>query len=209
MNVVTGRAQLIADGDMSPEEVTESAGIIKHEAERMAAIVRQLLDFARRGGSQRTPADLRHVLERTVLLLEPLAQKRRVAIALDGFDRPAPVGVNEAQIQQVFSNVIVNAMEASRPHGRVSIALGETSDPDRPERRWITVTIRDEGEGIPAENLPRLFEPFFTTKEAGQGTGLGLSIAYGILEEHGGRIAVDSAIGLGSVFTIHLPKREA
>jgi signal transduction histidine kinase len=205
MNVVTGRAQLIADGGMSPQETLESAKIIKHETERMTAIVRQLLDFARRGAALRMRADLRHVLRRTVSLLEPLAQKRRVTILLEGLDRPAPVDVNEAQIQQVLSNVILNAVEASRAHGSVVVRLGEAGDPG--DGDWIAVTVRDEGDGIPAEHIPRLFEPFFTTKEPGQGTGLGLSIAYGILEEHGGRITVDSTVGLGSVFTIRLPKK--
>jgi signal transduction histidine kinase len=121
--------------------------------------------------------------------------------------------VDAGQIQQVLVNLIVNAFHAMPRGGRVELGLRRESrrPPDQveaPEREMISLHVADEGEGIPKENLHQIFDPFFTTKDVGEGTGLGLSIAYGIIQEHGGWIEVESGPGKGSRFSIYLPPEE-
>ena len=111
-----------------------------------------------------------------------------------------PVTCSPSQINQVFLNLINNAAQAIES-GRGVIALTTR----RADDAHVAVEIQDNGKGIPADVLPRIFDPFFTTKDVGKGTGLGLSIAYKIVEQHGGRISVDSAPGVGTKFTVVLP----
>jgi len=111
---------------------------------------------------------------------------------------------NAGQLQQVFTNLIINAMHASEPNSVIRIssrycpALGEFGG-------TIEFSVADTGHGIAKEDLKRIFEPFFTTKEVGQGTGLGLSVSYGIVKEHGGEITVQSEVNHGTTFTVILP----
>jgi signal transduction histidine kinase len=105
----------------------------------------------------------------------------------------------------------VNAIHASKAHGSVSISVAEREGapaeaPEKRPRPWAVLEVRDHGEGIAAERLPAIFDPFFTTKPVGEGTGLGLSVAYGIAQEHGGWIEVESEHGRGSCFRIWLPQ---
>jgi two-component system NtrC family sensor kinase len=115
---------------------------------------------------------------------------------------------NASQLQQVLTNLIINAMHASKPGSVIKVvsrhsrALGEFSG-------TVEVLVSDQGCGIPRENLKKIFEPFFTTKEVGKGTGLGLSVSYGIIKEHGGEIKVDSIPDKGTTFTIILPVQKA
>jgi two-component system NtrC family sensor kinase len=102
------------------------------------------------------------------------------------------------QLQQVFLNIILNAVQAMSKGGRLKISTKE-------EPGFIRIMFSDTGVGIPEENLDKIFDPFFTTKGVGEGTGLGLSICFGIIERHGGRIEVKSEVGEGSVFTVWLP----
>jgi two-component system NtrC family sensor kinase len=108
--------------------------------------------------------------------------------------------IDPAQFQQVALNLIINAAEAMEDGGTLSV-----STRFEPENDSLAVMISDTGYGIPEENFEKLFDPFFTTKEVGHGTGLGLAISYGIIKEHGGRIDVESEVGQGTTFTVHLP----
>ncbi|RMG02500.1 MAG: histidine kinase, partial [Nitrospirae bacterium] len=99
--------------------------------------------------------------------------------------------------------IILNAIQAVEKGGEVLVKTGKDQ-----EGRRVFITVKDNGIGIPRENLKRIFEPFFTTKEPGEGTGLGLSVSYGIVKEHGGEIVVDSTEGEGSTFTVYLPADE-
>jgi len=105
---------------------------------------------------------------------------------------------NPYRIGQVFINLLVNAAQAIQGEGRISLRTRAVDD-------WVEISIQDTGQGIPAENLPKLYDPFFTTKDIGKGTGLGLSVVYGIVNEHGGQIDVASRPGQGTTFTIYLP----
>ena len=105
---------------------------------------------------------------------------------------------NEDQLQQVFVNLAVNAVQAMKGGGRLILTAHGSPE-------WLTLTVADTGVGIPPEHLSRVFEPFFTTKPEGEGTGLGLSIIHAIVDAHGGRINVTSRIGVGTVFTLEFP----
>ena len=119
------------------------------------------------------------------------------------------IAVDPMQIQQVLTNLIMNGIQAMPSGGRlvVVLAVEKTRRPDTEQRDklYLAIRVRDEGEGIKKEDIKHLFEPFFTTKEIGKGTGLGLSIAFGIVEEHGGWIDVESEPGQGACFKIFLP----
>lgn len=208
LNIVAGHANLIGSGEGTPEEDRDSAREIASQAERMTAIIRQLLDFARRERPHLEEGDLRSVAERTTRMLAPLAAQRGVELTLAPADGHAPVRIDAGQLQQVIANLVINAVQATLRGGRVDIAV-HTVRARRPEggaeRDWVCLAITDQGVGIPKENLARIFEPFFTTKDVGEGSGLGLSVCYGIVEEHGGFITVDSEVQKGSCFSVFLP----
>ncbi len=210
LSVVSGRAGLIGSGKLTADEVSHSAAAIKAESDKMTKIIRQLFDFARASTPRKTAADLRQVVGQTVDLLRPLAEKRKVELRLAAGGDPAVAEIDAGQIQQVLTNLIVNAVEAMPGGGKADIAVRSQAacPPDGGDAQpaaYFAVEIRDEGVGIAEEHIWRLFEPFFTTKEVGEGTGLGLSIAYGIVQEHGGWIDVTSRPGKGSCFTVFLP----
>lgn len=209
LNVVSGRAELISSGRLDESQVRESAAAIKSETDRMAAIIRQLLDFARRRSPQRSTVDLRDVAARSLELLRPLAGRRNITLSLTK-NGPLTAHVDAAQIQQVLTNLVVNAIQASPDGGKVEVKL-ESRDARPPgdngsPAAYYCITVQDEGSGIAVEDMPLLFEPFFTTKETGEGTGLGLSVSYGIVQDHGGWIDVDSRLGEGSRFRVYLPR---
>ncbi|NQU23880.1 MAG: HAMP domain-containing protein [Candidatus Nealsonbacteria bacterium] len=211
LNVVSARGALIAEGTLSDAEIVESGNIIKAQSERITAIVRQLLDFARRSVPHRVPVDLRQVAEQTIRLLTSFAKKRKVKMSLAGDDIDATTEADAGQIQQVLTNLIVNAIQAMPEGGKVEVAIRrEHACPpeghDGSEGEYVCLSVRDEGVGISEENMRLLFEPFFTTKDIGKGTGLGLSIAYGIVGEHGGWIDVASEPEEGSCFSVYLPQ---
>jgi two-component system NtrC family sensor kinase len=212
LNVISGYAGMIAGGSLSSDEAAESAQTIKAQSERIANIVRRILDFARRRPGQRTAVDLRQLARQTLDLMVPLAQKQNVKLILAEGDDTAVVRADVEQIRQVLLNLITNAVQAMPQGGNVEVATGPAPGPppagqtDR-GRQYVCVSVLDEGEGISEENLSRIFEPFFTTKGPGKGTGLGLAIAEGIIREHGGWIAVESTLGKGSRFCVCLPKK--
>ena len=188
-----------------------SARTIKEETDRISTIIRNLLNFARRSTPQRTSIDLGQVARKTVELLDALAEKRNCSLSLKCVDVPQLAMVDAGQIQQVLSNLIVNALQALPDGGTVHIELdaAHARPPEgsgQAEGDYFQMSVSDEGDGIPEETLPHLFEPFFTTKDIGEGTGLGLSIAYGIVQDHGGWISVTSEPGKGSCFTVFLPQ---
>jgi signal transduction histidine kinase len=210
LNVVAGRAGLIASGKLGAEEIWQSAAAIHEEAGKMTVIIRQLLDFARASTPRKQPVDLRSVIRQTIGMLETIAEKRNVRLQFDEGAEEAVVEADAAQIQQVMTNLTINAAQAMPKGGPVEFRLERCNriHPDRSSAAaadYYAIAVCDEGVGIPEEHMSQLFEPFFTTKEVGSGTGLGLSIAYGIVQEHGGWIEVESQVGKGSCFKVYLP----
>jgi two-component system NtrC family sensor kinase len=214
LNVISGRANLIAGGDLAADEVAKSARVVVEQAERMAATIRQLLDFSRRRGPRFRVGDLHRIAGQALEMLSSLAEKRGVTVRLD--DRPEPmlVHVDENQVLQALTNLILNGIQAMPRGGRLTVGLARRRlrpPPDHggSEETYVCITVEDEGEGIAPDAIPHLFEPFFTTKGVGEGTGLGLSVAYGIVREHGGWIDVESAVGTGSRFSVFLRPAES
>ena len=209
--VVSGRARLVADGTVTGDEAAHYAGSIARQADRMTHIIRQLLDFARRRPVTMSPKDLRPIVRQTVELLQPLADKRRVALVAELPADPIRANVDGSQLSQVLSNLIVNATQAMPDggHVRLGVTLEEVTPPvdvAAPTGQYACCYVEDEGCGIPDEIVSRIFEPFFTTKSVGEGTGLGLSVSYGIVKDHGGWIDVASEPGRGTRFSIYLPR---
>lgn len=198
LSIISGRAKMMAAGSLEPTLTQPSARIIAEQADRMALILRQLMDFARRREPQKADYDLRLLASQTVLLLEPMARKQGVSLTVTNLAEPVVAHCDRAQMSQVLTNLVVNAVQASEEGGSVELLTGISGEP--------FVSVKDSGEGIAADLLPKLFEPFFTTKKSGEGTGLGLSVANAIVKDHEGTIDVQSAPGRGSLFTVRLPR---
>jgi two-component system NtrC family sensor kinase len=210
LNVVAGRADLIAGQRLSTEEVNTSAQTIKSEAKRMTGIIRQLLDFARQSTPRITPTSATELVEKTCELIRPLASKSNVGIDFASTGDPMTIVADSSQIQQVITNLLTNAIQAMPSGGPIEVAVGSSSnaspvDVPPSEDGFVCISIRDQGAGMSNDDVEQIFEPFFTTKETGQGTGLGLSIAYGIVREHHGWIDVTSTLGEGTMFRVFLP----
>jgi two-component system NtrC family sensor kinase len=176
---------------------------IHSESERAARIVRNLLTFARKRQTTRAMVDVNQVVRET-LALRAYEQRVSNIIVFDALAAGLPqVFVDGHQIQQVLLNLIINAEQAMlSSNGRGSLVLRTWHDADR---QAIALEINDDGPGIPEDLQPKIFDPFFTTKEIGQGTGLGLTVAYAIMQEHGGRIRLESRTNRGASFYIELP----
>jgi two-component system NtrC family sensor kinase len=160
--------------------------------------VKRLLDFAKQTKPQKKTTDVNTLIDNIVLLVRNQTSFRNIAIDRELADGLPEILCDNDQIQQVFINIILNAAEAMTGGGRLTIRSARSTD-----GQFVTISFADTGPGIPEERREKIFDPFFTTKE--HGTGLGLSISYGIVEQHGGDISVESTPGAGSTFTIQLP----
>jgi signal transduction histidine kinase/CheY-like chemotaxis protein len=206
LSVIIGYGQLLLHRQV-PEPFRRPIELMVGQAERMAKIVRNLLYFARQRRPERVAVDLNQVIEQTLGLRQHQLVVSGITVETDlAPDLPAVTG-DVQQLQQVFLNLLLNAEQAitgvgvglprPRQGGRIVFRTERAGD-------RVRAHVIDDGPGIPPEVLPRVFEPFFTTKEVGAGTGLGLSVSYGIVEEHGGRLTVESQPGR-TVFTLELP----
>jgi signal transduction histidine kinase len=180
------------------------------QTERITQIIRQLLDFARPRPLEVLPTDLRGVATQIAALLRPMAEKAGVQIALANPDVSAVTVADAGQMQQVVTNLVVNAIQACGNGATVTIGFGrEIATPPGnvggPAGSYLRLTVEDEGHGMEPDVRARIFDPFFTTKGVGEGTGLGLSIAYGMVRDHHGWIAVDSAPRRGTIVSVYLP----
>lgn len=181
-------------------EMEQSLTIVKAGLERTEGIVTDLKTFARKDEKYFKQVDLQEGLEVTLKLLRS-ALGERIRLVRD-YGIRGPVEIIPGQINQVFMNLFHNAVQAIPGEGEIGVKTWEEGD-------WIFVTVKDNGKGIPAGDLPRIFEPFFTTKEVGQGTGLGLSVSFRIIQNHGGMMTVKSQEGEGTEFMVTLPKRQS
>lgn len=213
LNVVTGRAELIASGKLGDAATRDSALAIQSEAQRITRIIRELLDFARQSTPQRAIHNLNDLVQATFDLMEPLASKHHTTLSLLLPDEPLDANIDAGQIRQVLTNLIINAIQSTGENGEVRISLGLTeaappNQPDSDRRSYLRISISDDGAGIAKSDIDHIFEPFYTTKDVGEGTGLGLSISHGIVQEHGGWIGVQSVPEQGSTFSVYLPKAD-
>ena len=176
---------------------------VRTQAERATNIVNNLLNFSRTGSATEfAEVDVARVLDDTLQLLEPQLRRSQIQIVRSyGVDLPRAYA-NAGKLQQVFTNLLLNARDAIPDGGQIVVS---TSADDGS----IVAEISDTGIGIAPENVAKIYDPFYTTKGVGQGTGLGLAVTYGIVQEHAGRISVDSAPGRGTTFRITLPAARA
>jgi signal transduction histidine kinase len=172
---------------------------VRTQAERATNIVNNLLNFSRTGSATEfAELDIERVLDDTLQLLEPQLRRSQIEIVRSYAEDVPEVYGNAGKLQQVFTNLILNARDAIPDGGRITVATS-TSDDGSP-----VVEICDTGIGIAPENVAKIYDPFYTTKGVGQGTGLGLAVSYGIVQEHAGHINVESTPGRGTTFRITL-----
>ena len=191
------------DGDAAPGALGEYLDIIDREVERCSTIVDGLLDFSRPKGHSKTPLPVAALVDETLFLLKHHQRFKGVAVERELAPDLPRVRGNKEQLIQVLMALLLNAVDALDQAGRLTVRAARGQREDE-----VMVAIEDTGVGIPREDQVKIFEPFFTTKQPGRGTGLGLSICYGIIEDHRGRIEVDSAPGRGSIFRVYLPVAE-
>jgi two-component system NtrC family sensor kinase len=192
-------------GSAIPADTGEYLQIIDNEVSRCKAIVDGLLDFSRPKQAQKERVSLNEVIERTLLLLKHHVRFKRLVVVTELDSELARVPqANSEQLVQVFMALLLNAMDAVGERGQITIRTRRGAN----SAEGAVAEVADQGHGIARSELSKIFEPFYTTKAPGRGTGLGLSICYGIIQEHGGRIEVDSALGQGSTFRVLLPTVE-
>lgn len=201
LNVIRGRAEHLNSNRQNPPRTSEGLEIIINQIDRISRIVRMLLNLG--SGRERNFAvcDLRPIVQRTIALLETEAARRSVTCTTDLGDVALPVRCDADQLQQVFVNLGVNALDAMEGGGTMTVAACKL---DGAGPQTVKIVFADTGAGISPEIRARIFDPFFTTKEPGRGTGMGLAVSEAIIRDHDGEIAVESAEA-GARIAITLP----
>ena len=184
------------------QEYQETINKIEYHVDRVKKVTHRLLGFARRMEPTEEKVLVNQVLEECAGFLENEARYRNITIHHELDPHLPPIASDSSQLQQVFLNLLNNAIDALGKDGAITIRTLHPTDSHK-----VVIEIADTGPGIPKETLAKIFDPFFTTKEVGKGTGLGLSISYSIIEKLGGTINVDSEVGQGTTFTIALPAK--
>ncbi|MEJ5224917.1 MAG: ATP-binding protein [Anaerolineales bacterium] len=206
LTTVVGFTELVMDEMPDDMPQKNDLDMVLREARRARTVVRRLLDFARQSETIRVSADLNELVTDVVALMRHLLHTSGVALRLDLQEGLPWTVMDRNQIKQVILNLMHNALNAiPKGAGEITITTRQRTLYDRP---WLTLSVKDNGVGIPPEHIEHIFEPFFTTRSGSGGTGLGLSVTYGIITDHGGRIEVESQMQVGSVFTVWLPLTE-
>ena len=205
-------AQLLPERYQDSDFRQTFSNLIGHEIDRIDSLVNQLLRFARPAKPQLEPMHVHQILEKSLLLVGHRLYQKDIKLTRSWEANVDTIRADADQLEQVFLNFFLNAMDAMKNGGELSIATQIRSDAEwvspltqsnGETREILRVTIRDNGEGIRAEDIPHVFDPFFTTKD--YGTGLGLSVVHGIVQEHGGQIEVESELHKGTAFHILFP----
>jgi signal transduction histidine kinase len=202
LNSISGHVQLLARRTAGDEAMNRRLQIIEKQIESIVRTVRQLLSWTHTFDLRVELVDLRHVLEETVLLSSPALQARRIAVRMELAQECPRIYGDAGYLQHVFLNLINNSMDAMTGGGELTVRLHA---PVESNGRQLTVELADTGQGMTTETLARIFEPMFTTKRLGTGAGLGLAICDQIIRQHAGTIHVESEVGRGTRFVIHLP----
>jgi signal transduction histidine kinase len=175
---------------------------IHRQTSRASSIVNNLLNFARVSDARFAEIDLPRVIDDTLQLLEAQLRNTNIEVVRRYAEYLPSAFGNAPKLQQVFMNLILNARDAMPRGGRLEISVSA-------DDHAAIVLFRDSGVGIAQENLHKIYDPFFTTKQIGQGTGLGLAVSFGIIQDHGGHIQVESQPGQGTAFYLSLPLASA
>ncbi len=202
--IISGFAQTLLLDQLTPDQ-RETVQMVYDEATRIGRITSNLLAFARAGSKERTLVELNETVRRTFALRSYHLTTLNITVNLELDDANPKAWANGSEVQQMLLNLLINAEQALTtipPPGRRAITIRTVSAAED----GVQLQVFDTGPGIPPDIQEKIFDPFFTTKPEGMGTGLGLSICYGIVHDHGGRIAVHSVPGHGATFTISLPR---
>jgi signal transduction histidine kinase len=206
---IMGYAQLLAekmrrreDRGIAPQEVPKFLSYVESmekQSQRCKQIVQNLLKFARASSREDSSAvNCNQVLSETLSLIAHQLETNKIGLVTHLQSDLPPVLGHEGKMQQIYTNIIINAMQAMEAGGTITASTTT-------ERGCVIMQIQDNGVGIPKEHFDKIFEPFFTTKGIGKGTGLGLSVTYGLVQDMGGQIAIDSTVGVGTTFTLSFP----
>ncbi|MEE4273416.1 MAG: ATP-binding protein [Thermoanaerobaculales bacterium] len=201
---------LLLDAADDPGVRREKTREILSLGERAADLIRRILDYSRQTVSRPELVDFGAFVVETLTMLDRLIPET-VAIEIEAEPGTRHIHIDPAQLQQVLTNLVLNASQAMPNGGRIRVRLWSADTPeeapseDAGVEEWVCLGISDTGRGIPPEVQPRIYEPFFTTKERGQGTGLGLAQAYGIVTQHSGHISFTTEPGAGTTFTVMFP----
>jgi len=202
MGVIRGRAEYLLHGEPTTGKTRDGLEIIISQIDRVSRIVKMLLDYGRRRESQRAICDARSIVNHALSLMETEAARRAVRIETVLGDKPFIIECDSGQLQQVFINLIMNALDAMTPGGG-TLAITAKADTDG-AAHLVTIAFQDTGHGVPPQYSARVFDPFFTTKEPGSGTGMGLAVSQTIVRDHNGEIGFESQPE-GSRFFVTLP----
>lgn len=201
LGIIKNYLELMALEVQSEGSGPEYVRIVHEEVNRIAGIVRQLLDFYRPDSGEMQKIDLRQLLEELLLLVGMQLEKGRIEVVKEFIADDSTVVASKEQLKQVFLNLIMNAKDFMPEGGSITISLLDDGDN-------VKVEFMDTGPGIPEEHLPSIFEPFFTRRKEGSGTGLGLTICDGILRRHGGKIVASNSTEGGALFTLVIPRAQ-
>ncbi|MHB8521212.1 MAG: PAS domain S-box protein [Limisphaerales bacterium] len=212
VNGIMNYAQLIQDRLPAGSPLGEYASEILHETQRVTAIVRNLLTFARSDKQSHSRARIADIVEATLSLIRTVIRHDQITLTVDVPTDLPEVICRSQQIQQVIMNLMTNARDALNErypgHAPDKLMLVSAHSLEKEGRRWIRVTVEDHGNGILPAIRARMFDPFFTTKPRDRGTGLGLSISHGIVKEHAGQLWFETELGKGTRFHVDLPAVE-
>jgi two-component system, NtrC family, sensor histidine kinase HydH len=205
LGVVRGRAEYVLGKLGSAHPQAAGVGVMIEQIDRVSRTIRQLLDFSRLQPAAVRPVALEPLTRDVCELLRLEAERRHVEIALELPEGLPPLAADPDQLQQVLVNLTLNACDACNPGGRVRVVAAAPDGSSTGAWGLVTLTVRDDGCGIPPESLNQVFDPFFTTKKRGQGTGLGLTMVAHIVRNHGGRVELESEPGRGTCVTLLWP----
>jgi PAS domain S-box-containing protein len=205
LGTVSLRVERVLSKTPADDPRRKALEVIDQEVERMAALVANLLQFSRAGRDQVSTVDVCEEVTKTIDLVAHHLRKKQVRVEPHFAPGVPPIHADRQQLRQVFLNLFTNAADAMPAGGRLvpHVRPGELPGPVPA----VVVEIADTGAGIPSDLLARVFDPFFTTKEEGKGTGLGLAICKRIVDQHRGKLEIESAVGAGTTVRVTLPIR--
>ncbi len=205
---ISGFAHMALQHAGKAELVADCLGEVIGAAERAADLTRQMLTFSRTDRFEEKTIVAADIVRSLAKMMSPLLPET-VALSVVVDDNSRCIKVDVAQMSQALMNLVLNARDSMPRGGAIVLRVAPGAGPGGAEPgRWLLFSVADEGTGIDTATLQRIFDPFFTTKEQGKGTGLGLSVVHGIVRRSGGTITVDSTVGCGTTFSIHLPLAE-
>jgi signal transduction histidine kinase len=200
LGIIRGRTELLLASRSTDRKLADGLQVILDQIDRITTMVRMLLDLGRRRESVRMPVDLRTIVESTIHLLETEAARRGVEVIADLGSTPLVVECDPDQLQQVFVNLEINALDAMGAQGgELHISGAQNQPPGK-----VGLRFTDTGPGVPAQLKERIFDPFFTTKDPGKGTGMGLAVSQSIVVDHDGELTLEPS-AQGASFSVVLP----